>query len=54
MGWTTRDGVVLPWVLTCIQCTRRSGQDWTFGLDENRRLVGPVEAFLLEGDVSCE
>ncbi len=51
MGWQGDDGRVRPWVLVCVTCSQRTGEDWTFGLDEHRRLVGRVDAFMLPDDV---
>ncbi len=34
-GWQRDYGQMLPWVAVCVSCTRRTGIDWTFGIDES-------------------
>jgi hypothetical protein len=52
MVWRSERGNMLPWVLTCITCYQRTGHEWTWGLDEDRILVGPVYAFMQDDDLS--
>jgi hypothetical protein len=47
-GWQRDDGQVMPWVVSCVSCTRRTGIDWTFGIDEHQQLAARVDAFFLE------